>query len=210
VSPQTEKLLVEKLRRGDAASFHHLVDRYNGPLLRLARVFVPSREVAEEVVQETWIGVLEGVHRFEGRSSLKTWIFRILKNLARTRGVRERRTVPFSSVGPENEPAWALPDRSGGWRWLPSLQPAGAVDPERQALGQEILNTVLEALRPLPDLQKAVVALRDLYAWSAREVCEELGLSDTYQRVLLHRGRLKIRDTLERKLLGPGTPARSA
>lgn len=198
MAPAGDAAVVERLREGDEATFTDLVDRYQGPLLRLARSFVPSREIAEEVVQDTWVGVLRGVDAFEGRSSLKTWIFRILKNLARTRGVRERRMIPFSSVTPEGEASWLLPENNAGpsWTWVHHARPWSAADPHVAAEGSEALRAVLRALRGLPPRQRAVVALRDLYLWSSREVCEALDLSETYQRVLLHRGRLKLREAL--------------
>jgi RNA polymerase sigma-70 factor (ECF subfamily) len=140
---------------------------------------------------------------------VKTWIFRILKNLARTRGVRERRMVPFSSVGRSGEerpqtldPAALGPQQ----RWLPHLRPWSALCPEQSVVSREVMDLVLRELRDLPDLQRQVVALRDVYCWSAEEVCRRLRVSDTYQRVLLHRGRRRVRRMLEEYFVRSGEP----
>lgn len=182
-----------------------LIDRHHGPLLRLAQVFVSSRAVAEEVVQETWTGVLEGLATFEGRSSLKTWIFRILTNRAKTRGVREGRSVPFSALGdpaPDNEPAvdparfrstgmWGEPPR----RWDDET-------PEKLMMRQEFVRALEAALEQLPPSQRAVVTLRDVEGLDSAEVCNVLQISETNQRVLLHRARSKLRRALETYLDG--------
>lgn len=199
-----EAALVEGLRAGDEEAFVTLVNRYHGMLLRLALAYVPSRAVAEEVLQETWQAVIENIDRFEGRSSLKTWIFRILANRARTRGERERRTVPFSSLDAEGaeesavDPArftangtWAVPPR----RWDPQT-------PEKLVLRAETRETIEKAIETLPPMQRAVVTLRDVAGWSAEEVCNVLELSETNQRVLLHRARSRLRAALERCLDG--------
>ncbi len=194
--------LVVRLRNGDEAAFTALVARHHGALLRLALAFVPSRAVAEEVVQETWMAVLESIARFEGRSSLKTWIFRILTNRARTRGVREGRSVPFSSLQDEGgaeeavDPArfttaetWAAPPR----RW-------DADTPEELLSRSETRALIEKAIEDLPAMQRAVVSLRDVAGWGSDEVCNVLELSETNQRVLLHRARSKLRAALERCL----------
>lgn len=198
-SPQ-DQALVQRLLAGDEAAFAELLDRYHGMLLRLALVYVSSRAVAEEVVQETWVGVLDGLHAFEGRSSLKTWIFRILTNRAKIRGVREGRSIPFSSLAnPEGEkdpavdPArfqpngmWAEPPR----RWDDDT-------PEKLLMRQEALHRLGQAIAELPPNQRAVVTLRDVDGLDSEEVCNVLEISETNQRVLLHRARSKLRRVLE-------------
>ena len=184
-------------------------------LLRVARLYVASDAVAEEVVQETWLAVLQGIARFEGRSSLKTWIFRILANRARTRGEREARTVPFSALVAEEvegtEPAVA-PERFCGasdaypGHWSVPL-PRWGDDPEQWVTSNETLTFLFHALEALPQAQRAVVMLRDLREWSSEEVCSALGLTEANQRVLLHRGRSRLRGALEGHLARPGAVA---
>jgi RNA polymerase sigma-70 factor (ECF subfamily) len=205
--PATEDArLVEALRRGDEASFARLVDSYAVALLRVARVYVSSREVAEEVVQETWLGVLAGLDRFEGRSSLKTWIFRILVNIARTRAVREGRSLPFSSLLDEEAAAderAVEPERfrpagepwAGGWVSLPQNWDE---IPERRLLSQETFAQIRAAIQELPPNQRTVILLRDVEGCSSEEACNILGISETNQRVLLHRARARVRRALER------------
>ena len=190
LSPQDAKL-VERLRAGDEEAFMELVHDLNPSLLRVARMFVPTSALAEDVVQETWVAVLSGIHRFEGRSSLKTWIFRILTNRAKTRGQREGRSIPFSALG-ESEPA-VEPDRfdHGQWATLP------ADWPEERLLGDETLHVIGSAIESLPPIQRTVITLRDVQGWSAEEVRNALELSETNQRVLLHRARSKVRRALE-------------
>jgi RNA polymerase sigma-70 factor (ECF subfamily) len=198
--------IVAALRRGDEAVFTALVNAYSTSLLRLAQDFVRARSVAEEVVQETWLAVLSGIDRFEGRSSLKTWVYRILVNKAKTRGVREARTVPFSALAPEGEEEGAVPeDRFRGpddlWpgHWASPPRPLDAV-PEERLLAREARGRIAEALETLPESQRVVVTLRDVAGWNSDEVCDALGLSEGNQRVLLHRGRAKLRAALERYL----------
>jgi RNA polymerase sigma-70 factor (ECF subfamily) len=195
--------LVRALQDGDEEAFRELVDSYNGYLLRLALGYVRSRAVAEEVVQETWIGVLRGIDRFQGRSSLRTWIARILANTAKTRAQREGRSIPFSSLGDggEGEPA-VDPDRfqstggedPGHWAHPPAAWPT----PEEGTLSNEARGVIVDAIDELPPNQRAVVTLRDVEGWPSREVCEALDVSEGNQRVLLHRGRSKVRSALER------------
>jgi RNA polymerase sigma-70 factor (ECF subfamily) len=198
--------VVAALRRGDEAAFTDIVTAYSSSLLRVAMDFCRTRSVAEEVVQETWLAVLNGIDRFEGRSSLKTWIFRILVNKAKTRGVREARTVPFSSFEVDGDDERAVPEErfrgpdnqwAGHW-----ASPPRALDtiPEHRLLGREVREQIAEALQTLPESQRVVVTLRDVAGWDAEEVCEALGLSEGNQRVLLHRGRAKLRAALERYL----------
>ncbi len=193
--------LVRALRAGDEAAFAELVRRYQASLLRVAQLYVSSRAVAEEVVQETWVGVLKGIDRFEGRSSLKTWIFRILANTAKTRGEREGRTVPFSSLAGDDgaaEPAVELErfTRAGYWISPPDSWP------EERLLAGEARAVVERAIATLPAVQRAVITLRDVEGWSAEEVRNVLDLSETNQRVLLHRARAKVRRAIEEYMAG--------
>jgi RNA polymerase sigma-70 factor (ECF subfamily) len=201
-----DRVLVAALRRGDEAAFTDLVNAYSTSLLRLAQDFVRTRSVAEEVVQETWLAVLNGIDRFEGRSSLKTWLYRILVNKAKTRGVREARTIPFSALAAEGEDEPAVPeDRFRGpddqWpgHWASPPRPLDGV-PEERLLAREARGRIAEALETLPDSQRVVVTLRDIAGWESEEVCEALGLTEGNQRVLLHRGRAKLRAAFERYL----------
>jgi RNA polymerase sigma-70 factor (ECF subfamily) len=197
-----DRALVDALRRGDEQTFAALVDGWSGWMLRLAREHVPSASVAEEVVQETWVAVLEGLDRFRGEAALRTWVHRILVNQARRRGTRERRTVPFASLAPEDVGPTVDPERfqgpgephRGGWRQFPEEWP------EQVALSREVHTVVATALSQLPPRQRVVVALRDLDGLGADEVCDLLGISSGNQRVLLHRGRAVVRAHLERYL----------
>ena len=185
--------LLHRLQAGDESAFAALVDRYHAPLLRFAMTMVPSRAVAEEVVQDTWLGVVTGIERFEGRSSLQTWLFRILANRARTTGVRERRTV---SVDLQDEPAVSSHRFNEGGQW--SDPPAPWTDEvEDRMLARETADRVRERIDALPEMQRQVVVLRDVHGLSAAEACEILGLTDANQRVLLHRGRSRVRSMLE-------------
>lgn len=190
--------LVRRLRRGDESAFRDLIETYGPSLLRLAMTYVGSHAVAEEVVQDTWVGVLRGIERFEGRSSLKTWVFTILANTAKTRGVRERRTIPLSSLAPSDgdaEPA-VDPERFFAGRWATPPSTWGDL-PEQAVLAGETRRRLVEAIERLPEMQRRVVTLRDVEGWPANEVCELLDLSEANQRVLLHRGRSKVRAALE-------------
>lgn len=197
--------LVAALRAGDEAAYARVVREWHGPLLRVARIFVPSRAVAEEVVQETWLRVLGALDRFEGRSSLKTWVFRILVNTAKTRAQREGRIVPFSALHdparvpePAVEPERFLPDdherHPGGWASPPRELP------EERLLAAETRERIAAAIEALPSSQRAVISLRDVEGWSADEVRNALDLSEVNQRVLLHRARAKVRSALEEYL----------
>jgi RNA polymerase sigma-70 factor (ECF subfamily) len=196
--------LVVALRAGDEQAFAALIDGWSGSMLRMARLHVPTDSVAEEVVQETWLAVLTGLERFRGESSLRTWVYRILLNQAKTRGVRERRTVPFASLtdaddvdadGPTVDPSrfqGAGDPHPGGWRQFPDEWP------EQSFLSHEVHQVVARALEGLPPRQRAVVAMRDLDGHTAEEVSELLMISPGNQRVLLHRGRAVVRAHLER------------
>jgi RNA polymerase sigma-70 factor (ECF subfamily) len=195
--------LLARLRRGDEAAFLELVERYGPMMLRIALSYVRTPSVAEEVVQETWIGVLNSLERFEGRSTLRTWLLRILANRARTRGAREARCLPFSALG-DDEPSVA-PERfqgpdgrfPGGWAAFPT---DWETLPEERVLARETLLHVEAAIRDLPERQQEVIVLRDVEGWSAEEVCAALSLTPANQRVLLHRARSRVRGALERYL----------
>ena len=188
--------LVERLRAGDEAAFASLVDRYDDALRRLALSFVKSPGAAEDVVQETWEGVIKGIDRFESRSSLKTWIFRILVNRARTRGVKDSRMLPFSSLSPDDVGPAVSPtafDAAGMWRSRPASL---AVEPESRLLAGELRGRLLEAVDSLPARQRAVITLRDIVGLPAEEVASLLEVSDGNQRLLLHRARAGVRERL--------------
>jgi RNA polymerase sigma-70 factor (ECF subfamily) len=190
-----EMQLIEALRAGDERAFEQLIRMYQAALLRVAQMYVSSRAVAEEVVQETWVAVLNGIDRFEGRSSLKTWIFRIAANRAKTRGEREGRILPFTSLGPPEQAVEGDRfDHQGHWASPPTDWP------EQRLLGQETQRMIENAIEMLPDTQRAVITLRDVQGWSADEVRNALELSETNQRVLLHRARSKVRRALEEYL----------
>jgi RNA polymerase sigma-70 factor (ECF subfamily) len=206
---EDEARLLEGLRRGDEAAFVELLDRYHGALVRLAMVYVGDRAVAEEVAQETWLGVLRGLERFEGRSSLKTWVFRILTNRAKTRGEREGRMIPFSALAgaeveaddPAVEPERFLPADHPKWPGHWSAAPRGWGDnPEARLLSGETGDLIREAVDGLPPSQRAVIVLRDVEGFGSDEVCALLQVSETNQRVLLHRARSKVRRALEQYL----------
>ena len=200
LSPQDAKL-VEGLRAGDEAAFATLMREYGAGMLRVAQMFVSSRAVAEEVVQEAWLGVLKGIGRFEGRSSLKTWLFRIVANTAKTRGMREARSIPFSALAGEgeDEPSVA-PDRFlGDGERFPGHWGAPPQEwaPVGQLLAQEALDLIEREIEQLPPAQRAVITLRDVQGFTSDEVRNALDLTETNQRVLLHRARSKVRRALE-------------
>jgi RNA polymerase sigma-70 factor (ECF subfamily) len=196
--------LLTRLRAGDEAAFQQLVTRNHRAMARLARSFVQSPSIADEVVQETWLAVIRGLDRFEGRSSLRTWIFRILVNRAKTRGIREQRTTPFSALTTIDEDTGPTvdPDRffvagaefAGYW----SIPPNRFFElPEDQLLAAEARALIERAISDLPDRQQQVIRMRDLEGWEAEEVCELLEISAENQRVLLHRARAKVRSAVE-------------
>ena len=209
--PPGQAVIVAALRRGDEGVFSDLVTEYSAAMLRVARMYVSSRAVAEEVVQEAWLGVIGGIERFEGRSSLKTWIFRIVTNIAKTRGAREGRSLPFSALGGrDDETAAAVdPDRfldagrfAGHWTSAPSRW---SELPEERLVGGETVAVVEHAIEALPEVQRTVITLRDVEGWSSDDVRNALDLSETNQRVILHRARSKVRRTLEEYLDGEDT-----
>jgi RNA polymerase sigma-70 factor (ECF subfamily) len=202
---RTDAQLVAALREGDEQAFRELVRAWNGSMLRVAQIFVPSRAVAEDVVGETWLRVLGALDRFEGRSSLKTWVFRILVNTAKTRAQREGRSLPFSALHdparvPEAavEPERFLPEdhaqHPGGWAAPPRELP------EERLLAAETRERIAAAIDELPPTQRAVISLRDVEGWSSDEVRNALDLSEVNQRVLLHRARARVRRELEEYL----------
>jgi RNA polymerase sigma-70 factor, ECF subfamily len=197
---ENEASLVARLRSGDESAFRALIEMYHAMLVRVARMYVSSQAVAEEVAQETWLAVLEGIDRFEGRSSLKTWIFRILTNRAKTRGIREGRSLPFSSLEADGPAVEAGRFHGDGHAWPGhwAAQPAGF--PEERLLAGEAREVIERAIEALPPTQRAVISLRDIEGWSAEEVCNALTLSETNQRVLLHRARSSVRAALEQYL----------
>ena len=209
-APPDDRSVVEALRRGDEGAFARLVDRYHARLCRVARLYIPNRAVADEVVQDTWLGVIQGIWSFEGRSSLKTWIFRILINRAKTRAVREGRMAPTDRLDAEldaAEPA-AAPDRfwpkdhatePGHWKHPPA---ALGATPEVQLLAREAREQIQSAIEALPENQRLVLILRDVEGCSTEEVCNALGFQETNARVLLHRARGKVRRALEPYLEG--------
>jgi RNA polymerase sigma-70 factor (ECF subfamily) len=190
-----ERALLERLRAGDGRAFATLVDQLHGPLLALARTFTSSRAVAEDVVQETWLAVIRGIDRFEGRSTLRTWIYGILVRRARTMAAREARHHDPRPNGPEWSPGLG---RVGLWEEGQRPEPWRLDDPAMLQQGEEALEVVRAALDALPPNQRQVVLLRDVEGCSAKEVCNILGLSETNQRVLLHRGRSAVRKALDR------------
>jgi RNA polymerase sigma-70 factor (ECF subfamily) len=200
--PGAEAELLAALRAGDERAFVALVDRHHASLVRVARQYVSTQEIAEEVAQEAWLGLLRGLDTFEGRSSLRTYLFRIVMNLARTRGVREARSAPFSSLvrddedGPSVDPGRFVQAPSpGAGHWASPIRPwSGSA--EQLALSAEAVAKVYEAIAGLPDVQRRVVTLRDVEGFGADEVCDLLELSEGNQRVLLHRGRTKLRQAL--------------
>ena len=193
--------LLERLRARDEAAFMELVERLTPSMRRVARMFVSTDAVADEVVQDAWLGVLQGIDKFEGRSSLRTWIFRILVNTAKTRGQREARSVPFATLAGDDldEPTWDPTsfDAGGHWSSLPFdwRRPAGGA-PERA----EKRFRDRPAIEALPPMQAEVIRLRDVLGWSSEEVRNALELTDTNQRVLLHRARAKVRAAVDAHL----------
>jgi RNA polymerase sigma-70 factor, ECF subfamily len=205
VTGSSDAEMIARLKDGDEAAFTELISAYGPALLRVALAHVRTRSVAEEVVQETWLGVLRGLDRFEGRSSLKTWIFKILTNIAITRGVRESRSIPFSSLAEREaeaaedvvDPTRFLPADHDRWPHHWALGPARWETPEEGLLTGEARDCILRAIDALPPAQRTVITLRDIEGWPPEEVCDALDVSDGNQRVLLHRARGKVRSAVE-------------
>jgi len=202
-----EGALLARLREGDERAFESVVEGFYPSMIAIARGYVRSRAVAEEVVQQAWLGVLKGLDRFEGRSSFRTWVLQIVANIARTRAVREARSVPFSSFELDDaEPAieaerfrGADDPFPGHWRSYPT---DWRTIPEQQLLSAETVELVKRAIEELPETQRLVITLRDVTGCSADEVCETLGVSAANERVLLHRARTRVRARLERHIDG--------
>jgi RNA polymerase sigma-70 factor, ECF subfamily len=200
-----ETVVIAALRDGDESVFAQLVDQHTPSMLRVARGYVPSHEIAEEVVQETWIALVKGIGNFEGRSSLRTWLFTVMINIAKSRGVRERResdAAIAAFTGGTVDPARF---RESGdpypGHWKPDEVPSPFPDtPEGSVLGQELVGVAQRELEKLPDRQRMVVTLRDMLGFDSGEVCELLDISVANQRVLLHRGRAVVRAALENYL----------
>ena len=206
--PSAEEVeLLAKLRAGDERAFEALVNRHYGTMLAVAQTYVGSRATAEEVVQEAWLGVLKGLDRFEGRSSLATWILRIVANIALTRGGREGRSIPYASLSATGDESAVAPDRfrgaddafPGHWRAYPGDWHRL---PEEALLQRETMRVVLDAIAELPPAQRVAISMRDVQGCGAEEVCAVLGVSDGNQRVLLHRARSRVRAALERHFDG--------
>ena len=200
-----DRVMVDRLRAGDESAFREIVRRHHQAMVHFAETFVPSRAVAEEVAQEAWLGVIKGIDKFEGRSSLSTWIFRIVANIARNHGERERRTIPAMNLteqlgeevpsvppsrftGPRGRGAWAQPPAR--WSELP----------DERVVSESTFQRVAAVASQLPETQRHVFALRDVQGWSSAEVCNLLDLSEVNQRVLLHRARSRVRAALEADL----------
>lgn len=200
--------LVERLRAGDEAAFMTLVEQHQGPMLRIARMYVSTQAVAEEVVQDAWVGILKGLHQFRGRSSLRTWMYRIVANTAKTRGQREGRSVPFSSLAGDDDAGPSVPETwfrgssdpwPGHWSTIPNDWRG---IPDGRLLAHETLRVIGRSLDELPPMQAEVIRLRDVQGWSAEEVREALDISEINQRVLLHRARSRVRRSLDEYLQG--------
>jgi RNA polymerase sigma-70 factor (ECF subfamily) len=198
VDQDTDAALLAALRAGDERAFVTLVRRHHAAMLHLASSFVPNVAVAEEVVQDTWVGVLRGIDGFEGRSSFRTWLFRILVNRARTAGARERRTIAVGDTGAvgDTEAAVAASRFGSGGSWA-SPPEHWIEDAEDRLEAGKLAGFLRTAIDDLPDRQRQVVTLRDLEGLSSEEVCGVLEISESNQRVLLHRGRSRLRQAVE-------------
>ncbi len=207
------ELDIEALRRGDEFAFRTLVNEYHSTLFRLAMIYSPSRAIAEETVQETWLAVLRGLDGFAGRASLRTWICRILVNIARRRSGIESRALPFSVLEADGDDPVVDMDRfvSGGaragrWNWMAAPGDWSQV-PEDRLLSGELRGVVTRAIAELPPGQREVITLRDVEGWTAAEVSDLLEVGHGNQRVLLHRARSHVRQVLENYLAPPATAA---
>ena len=207
-APQTtadpDAEVLERLRNGDDAAFAELVDRWSPAMLRIARAYVSNRQSAEDAVQDAWLGVVNGLAAFQGRSTLRTWVFTILVNRARTRGSREARSVPMSALARDDAGPTVDPDRFRGPadpypdHWTAAgVPPAWEGQPEGRVLAGEALRLLESALAALPPRQRVVVTLRDVQGLTSDEACDALGVTAQNQRVLLHRGRAALRQALE-------------
>ncbi len=197
----SDEAIVARLRAGDEAMFALVLDAWSSGLLRAARAYVSTRESAEDVVQDTWLAVIRGVDRFEGRSSLRTWVYRIMINTAKSRGAKDKRTMPMTDLTPDDTGPTVDPARfrgpddpyEGHWKDFPPQWPSVETEVESRQLQARIE----EAVARLPDRQRIVITLRDIEGYSAEEVCAALEVSAANQRVLLHRARAAVRADLE-------------
>jgi RNA polymerase sigma-70 factor, ECF subfamily len=203
-APRDDSALVAALRRGDEAAFAELVDVLSPAMIRVATAYVPSLAAAEEAVQEAWIAVMRGIEKFEGRSSLKTWIFRILTNIAMRGGAREKRSMPFSALAraedtgePAVDPDRFLPADHDRWPGHWAVAPTAWPTPEEGLLAGETRAVIAKAIAELPDAQRTVISLRDVEGWTSEEVADALEITPGNQRVLLHRARSKVRTAIE-------------
>jgi RNA polymerase sigma-70 factor, ECF subfamily len=190
---ESDPELVSRLRAGDESAFVELVERHHNQLIRLAGTFVARAETAEDIAQETWLALLNGIDRFEGRSSLRTWLFQICANRARSIGERENRTVPVERVEAAVDAEQFT--RTGAWTSPPTPWPDTSAQASDDA---DLVAAIRRAISALPALQRLVVTLRDVDGLTGKEVCEVLSISDANQRVLLHRGRGRIRLSLDK------------
>jgi RNA polymerase sigma-70 factor (ECF subfamily) len=192
---EDERGLLSRLRAGDERAFEAIVMKHDGALRRVARSYVRTDAAVDDVVQETWLGVVRGLDGFEGRSSLRTWIFRILVNQARTRAVRDARSLPFSTLDDDDGPAVDPTAFAADGRWTSAPRRLDC-DPETGLLSAELRAHLLAAVDELSPDQRAVITLRDLVGLPAADVCQLLDITDGNQRVLLHRARARIRTAL--------------
>jgi len=195
-SVSSDAELVARLRAGEEAAFVELVERYHAQLIRLAASFLPRAETAEDVAQETWLALLNGIDRFEGRSSVKTWLFQICVNRARTLGVREHQTVPVAEIGPAVDAARFT--TAGSWAVPPTAWPDQLAEEGDDA---ELAAMIRQTVEELPPLQRAVVTLRDVQGLTGKQACELLSITEANQRVLLHRGRERVRLAMNRAVI---------
>jgi RNA polymerase sigma-70 factor, ECF subfamily len=203
-----EASLVESLRTGDEMAFTSMVEAYHPSLVRLAQLYVREETIAEELAQDTWLAVLKGLSSFEGRSSLKTWIFTILTNKAKTRGQREKRSLVFSDLGDASDSPTVDPERfndpsaaKSPNHWATGAAPVSWMGiPEELFLSEETMKLIRQTIDGLPGSQRAVITLRDIDEISSQEICNILDISETNQRVLLHRARARVRQVLENYL----------
>ena len=199
-STREDDALLRALREGDERVFSELVERWSGMMLRLALSHIENRAIAEEVVQDAWLTVLRSLDRFERRSAFRTWVLGIVVNLARSRARTERRSLPLpsESSGPVVDPLRFLPPDHPRWPHHWAVEPVPWRTPEQELLANETRKVILDAIDTLPSAQREVLVLRDLEGLTGAETCNMLGLTDTHQRVLLHRARSRVRNALER------------
>ena len=192
----SDAAIVAALRNGENWAFQQLIDQHQALMLRVAGSYVKTPAVAQEVVQDTWLSVFRGIGSFEARSSLKTWIFRILVNRAKSRGAGESRSVPFSSLA-SADTEWSVAE-TDALIHRACVTPVESNSPEHRLISREVIEHAVTAMEELPDSQRQVIAMRDLHGCSSDEVCSALGISGGNQRVQLHRARASVKRELER------------